>query len=200
MDIEISFEKRYIIIYSLVLAIGYYVLDKINIICGNIFSSILPIDIITLVLVLLILSIFDRNQKERVGLGFFYLKEPFEKGDKWIRKDKRLSEKDKIKMKNKLTNISNNEFYKNYYKNVNHIKAVNAKNSEYCVIRDISFALFIILIVIGILTIIWVQDFWIEFIFIFFIYVVSTIACRCKSKDFVCQIIVECNNLKEEKN
>lgn len=104
MSLEISFEKRYVLIYSLIVATTHYIISKINNIFGEVFSSIWAIDVIVLIMVLLVISLFDRNQKERIALGFLYIKQPFEKGDKWIVKDKRITKKERERLIKELTN------------------------------------------------------------------------------------------------
>lgn len=197
MSLEVSFEKRYVLIYALTLATADYIISKINNIFGEIFSSIWAIDIIVLIMTLLVISLFDRSQKERIALGFLYIKQPFEKGDKWIASDKRISEKEKENLVKKLTNISNAQFFSSYYNKVKTSQSVIVKNSEYCVIRDITLVLFFILILTIILTIICKGYFEREILAAFFAYLIGVFSGRKKAKDFVCQIIVEYKNLKE---
>lgn len=197
MSLEISFEKRYVLIYSLIVATTHYIISKINNIFGEVFSSIWAIDIIVLIMVLLVISIFDRNQKERIALGFLYIKQPFEKGDKWIVKDKRITKEERERLIKELTNISNAHFFSNYYNKVKKTASVIAKNSEYCVIRDITLVLFFISIFTIILTIVCKGYFWKEIIASCLAYLIGVVSCRKKSKDFVCQIIVEYKNLEE---
>lgn len=186
---EISFQKRYVLIYALIIAATQHILININSIIENSISSYWAIDVIVLVMMLLILSLFDREQKERIALGFFYRKKPFERGDKWINNDSRI--KNKAKVRQKLKNIKNEDFFYEYYYKVKDIKSVNAKNEEYCVIRDITFVLFIMLIGILILTSIWTQYFWKELIAVVVAYLVAIISTNRKAKEFICQIIVE---------
>ena len=64
---EINFEKRYILVYTLILAIAHHVISNINSIFENVIPNIWPIDAIVLVVTLLFLSIFTRNQKQRIA-------------------------------------------------------------------------------------------------------------------------------------
>ena len=193
---EISFEKRYILLYTLIISISHHIILNLNVIYPNLISDIWPIDEILLVFTLIFLSIFDRNQKQRIALGIFYKKTPFEKAKEYIKNDKRI-DKNNYKIK-KLDNISNSTFYTDYYKPVEKNKIVESKNSEYCIIRDIVFTMFIFVIVFIALTIIWPSYFWKELIAIIIAYVIGIISCRLKSKDFVSQIVVEKINKKEE--
>lgn len=193
---EISFEKRYILLYTLIISISHHIILNLNVIYPNLISDIWPIDAILLVFTLIFLSIFDRNQKQRIALGIFYKKTPFEKAKEYIKNDKRI-DKNNYKIK-KLDNISNSTFYTDYYKPVEKNKIVESKNSEYCIIRDIVFTMFIFVIVFIALTIIWPSYFWKELIAIIIAYVIGIISCRLKSKDFVSQIVVEKINKKEE--
>lgn len=195
MSLEVSFEKRYVLIYSLILATTHYIISKINNIFGEVFSSIWAIDIIVLIMTLLVISLFNRNQKERIALGFFYIKQPFEKGEKWIVKDKRIVKNEKEELVRKLTNISNAQFFNNYYNKVKKVESVIAKNSEYCVIRDITLVLFFILVSTIVLTIVCKGYFQKEIILAFFAYLIGIYSSKKKSKDFVCQILVEYKNL-----
>lgn len=154
---EINFEKRYILVYTLILAIAHHVISNINSIFENVIPNIWPIDAIVLVVTLLFLSIFTRNQKQRIALGIFYKKTPFEKAYQYLENDERIDIND-IKVK-ELRNISNKKFYNMYYKPVQNNQAVEIKNSEFCVERDIVFTIFVIVIVLIILTIIWPQQF-----------------------------------------
>lgn len=197
MSLEVSFEKRYVLIYSLILAATHYIISKINNIFGEVFSPIWAIDIIVLIMTLLVISLFNRNQKERIALGFLYVKQPFEKGDKWIVKDKRIIKEEKEKLVKKLANISNAQFFSSYYNKVKKTATIIAKDSEYCVIRDITLVLFFIFIFTIIVTVICKGYFLKEIIASFLAYLVGVFSCRKKSKDFVCQIIVEYINLEE---
>lgn len=193
---EISFEKRYILLYTLIIAISHHIISNLNVIFPNLISDIWPIDAILLVFTLLFLSIFDRNQKQRIALGIFYKKTPFEKAKEYIKNDKRI-DKNNCKIK-RLDNISNSAFYSDYYKPVEKNKIVESKNAEYCIIRDIVFTMFIFVIAFIVLTIIWPSYFCKELIAIIIAYIIGIISCRLKSKDFVSQIVVEKINKKEE--
>lgn len=196
---EISFEKRYILLYTLIIAISHHIISNLNVIYPNLISDVWPIDAILLVFTLLFLSIFDRNQKQRIALGIFYKKTPFENAKKYIKNDKRI-DKNSCNIK-KLDNISNSKFYKDYYKSVEKNKIVESKNAEYCIIRDIVFLIFIFVIVFILLTIIWTSYFWKELIAIIIAYLIGVISCRSKSKDFVSQIVLEkiSENAKEKR-
>lgn len=194
---EINFEKRYIPIYTLIVATAHHIILNINTIYVGIIKNVWPIDAIILVLTLLFLSIFNRQQKQRIALGIIYKKSPFEKSYKYIKRDTRICKDDKeIK---KLEEISNDSFYSKYYKPVRENTIVESKNSEYCVIRDIVFTIFIIEIVIAILTIIWPSYFYKELIASIVGYIIGVIACKMKAKDFVSQIVIEGICKKEEK-
>lgn len=193
---EISFEKRYILLYTLIIAIVHHIVSNLNLISPDLISDIWPIDAIMLVFTLLFLSMFDRNQKQRIALGIFYKKTPFEKAREYMKNDKRI-DKNNCKIK-RLDNISNAKFYTDYYKSVEDNKIVKSKNSEYCIIRDIVFTIFIFVIIFIVLTIIWPSYFWKESIAIIIAYIIGIISCRLKSKDFVSQIVVEKINKKEE--
>lgn len=193
---EVSFGKRYILLYTLIISIVHHIILNLNVIYPNLISDIWPIDAILLVFTLLFLSMFDRNQKQRIALGIFYKKPPFEKAKEYIKNDKRI-DKNNCNIK-RLNNISNFAFYTNYYKPVEKNKIVESKNSEYCIIRDIVFTIFIFVIVFIVLTIIWPSYFWKELIAIIITYIIGIISCRLKSKDFVSQIVVEKINKKEE--
>ena len=52
MGMEINFEKRYIPIYTLIVAATHHIFSNINIICGDIIKSIWPVDAIILILTL----------------------------------------------------------------------------------------------------------------------------------------------------
>ncbi|CDC06541.1 unknown [Clostridium sp. CAG:343] len=194
---EISFEKRYILLYTLIIAISHHIILNLNVIYPNLISEIWPIDAILLVFTLLFLSMFDRNKKQRIALGIFYKKTPFEKAKEYIKNDKRI-DKNNYKIK-ELNNIPNFIFYRDYYKPVEKNNIVESKNAEYCIIRDIVFLIFIFVIVFIVLTIIWTSYFWKELIAITIAYIIGVISCRLKSKDFVSQIVVEKINKKEEK-
>lgn len=193
---EINFEKRYILVYTLILAIAHHVISNINSIFENVIPNIWPIDAIVLVVTLLFLSIFTRNQKQRIALGIFYKKTPFEKAYKYLENDERIDIND-IKVK-ELRNISNKKFYNMYYKPVQNNQAVEIKNSEFCVERDIVFTIFVIVIVLIILTIIWPQQFFKELFVGILAYIIGTIACNMKAKEFVSQIVVDLINKEEE--
>ena len=75
---------------------------------------------------------------------------------------------------------------------------VKSKNSEYCVIRDIVFTIFIITIVVFILTLIWPKYFYKELIASIVSYIVGIISCKMKSRDLASQIVVEKINKEEE--
>ena len=137
------------------------------------------------------------NQKQRVALGFFYKKTPFENAEKYINNDNRI-DKNNIEIK-KLKGISNWEFYSKYYKPVIKNKIVESKNSEYCIIRDVVFIIFVFLIIFVMLTIIWPHYFWKELIAANIAYIIGVISCKIKVKDFVSQIVVEQINKKEKK-
>ena len=196
MGMEINFEKRYIPIYTLIVSATHHIFSNINIICGDIIKSIWPVDAIILILTLLFLSIFNRSIKERIGLGIIYSKTPFENASKYIKNDKRISKE--VKESKQLENITNNEFYCKYYKPVRENIIVKSKNSEYCVIRDIVFTIFIITIVVFILTLIWPKYFYKELIASIVSYIVGIISCKMKSRDLVSQIVVEKINKEEE--
>lgn len=194
---EINFEKRYIPIYTLIVATAHHIILNINTIYGEVIKNVWPIDAIILVLTLLFLSIFNRQQKQRIALGIIYKKSPFEKAYKYIKKDNRICKEDKeIK---ELENISNDSFYSKYYKPVRENTIVKSKNSEYCVIRDIVFTIFIIGIVITILTIRWPSYFYKELIASMVAYIIGIIASKMKAKDFVSQVVIEKICKKEEK-
>lgn len=194
---EINFEKRYIPIYTLIVATAHHIILNINTIYGEVIKNVWPIDAIILVLTLLFLSIFNRQQKQRIALGIIYKKSPFEKAYKYIKKDNRICKEDKeIK---ELENISNDSFYSKYYKPVRENTIVKSKNSEYCVIRDIVFTIFIIGIVITILTIRWPSYFYKELIASMIAYIIGIIASKMKAKDFVSQIVIEKICKKEKK-
>ncbi len=186
---EINFEKRYIPIYTLIIAISYHITLNINAINVEVIKNVWTIDAIILVLTLLFLSIFNRQQKERIALVIIYKKSSFEKTHKYIEGDKRIYKNNKIIKE--LKDISNNDFYVKYYKPVRENQIVKSKNSGYCIIRDIVFTIFIIEIVILILTIIWPSYFYKELIASIVGYIVGVIFCKMKAKDFVSQIIVE---------
>lgn len=193
---EISFEKRYVLVYTLILAITHHILSNINVIYEGIIKEVWPIDAVLFVFTLLFISMFNRNQKQRISLGFFYNKTPFENAKMYIENDKRINS-NSIRIK-ELKDISNFQFYEKYYKPVANNKIVESKNSEYCVIRDIVFILFIFTILFAVLTIIWTDYFWKELIAIIIAYIVGVISCKMKAKDFVSQIVVE-KLYKEEK-
>lgn len=193
---EINFKKRYIPIYTLIVAIAHHIILNINTIYKDIIKNVWSIDAIILVLTLLFLSIFNRQQKQRIALGIIYKKRPFEKAYKYIKKDLRICKED-IKIK-ELEKITNDSFYIKYYKPVRENTIVESKNSEYCVIRDIVFTIFIIVLVIAILTIIWPSYFYKELIASIVGYIIGVIACRMKAKDFVSQIVIEGICKKEE--
>ena len=90
-----------------------------------------------------------------------------------------------------LENITTNDFYCQYYKPVRENIIIKSKNSEYCVIRDIVFTIFIITIVVFILTLIWPKYFYKELIAGIVSYIVGVISCKMKSRDLVSQIVVE---------
>ena len=196
MSLELSFEKRYIIIYTLILATTHHIISNINSMYENIFNIKWPIEVIVLVMVLIFISIFDRNQKLRIALGIFFKKTPFEKANQYLKKDNRIKNKSKIEMD--LKNISNSDFFNKYYDKVKKENVIIAKNSEYCIIRDIAFVIFVIMIVMLILTIIWCSQFYKELIASMIAYIMAVISCRRKSKDFVLQIIVEYLSKEDE--
>lgn len=193
---EINFEKRYILVYTLILATTHHIILNINSIFENAIPNIWPIDAIVLVATLLFLSIFTRNQKQRIALGIFYKKTPFEKAYKYLENDERI-DLNNIKI-NELRNISNKKFYNMYYKPVQNNQAVETKNSEYCVARDIVFTICIIVILLIILTIIWPQQFYKELIVGIVSYIIGAIACNMKAKEFVSQIVVAFINKEEQ--
>jgi len=194
--VEVNFEKRYVFIYTLIVAISHHIILNINTMYENLIKDIWPIDTIALVFTLLFISIFNRNQKQRVALGFFYKKTPFEHAKKYIENDNRIDTKN-IKIE-KLENISNMEFYCEYYKPVMKNKIVESKNAEYCIIRDIVFTIFVFVNVFIVLTIILPSHFGKELIAAIIAYIIGIISCRIKVKDFVNQIVVENINKKEE--
>ena len=194
---EISFEKRYVPIYTLIVAVSHHIITNINYINGEVIKKVWPVDAIILVFTLVFMSIFDRGIKERIALGIFYSKTPFEKALDYIKKDRRIKlnkhdEKD-------LNNISNEKFYCKYYKKVKEKQIIISKNSEYCVIRDIVFTIFIICIVLIGLTLIWKKYFYNELFFSLIAYIIGIISCRMKAKDFVRQIIIEEIKIEEER-
>ena len=192
---EINFEKRYIPIYTFIVATAHHIILNINTIYGEVIKDVWLIDAIILVLTLLFLSIFNRQQKQRIALGIIYKKSPFEKAYKYIKKDNRIRKEDKeIK---ELENISNDSFYIKYYKPVRENTIVKSKNSEYCVIRDLVFTIFIIVIALVILTVICPKYFYKELIASIIGYMIGVIACKMKVKVFVSQIVVEKINKKE---
>lgn len=193
---EINFEKRYIPIYTLIVAATHHIFLNINTICGDVIKSIWPLDAIILIFTLLFLSIFNRNIKERIGLGIIYSKTPFENASKYIKNDKRISKE--VKESKELENITNNDFYCKYYKPIRENVIVKSKNSEYCIIRDIVFTIFMITIVVFILTLIWPKYFYKELIVGVVSYIVGIISCKMKSRDLVSQIVVEKINKKGE--
>lgn len=193
---EINFEKRYIPIYTLIVAATHHIFLNINTICGDVIKSIWPLDAIILILTLLFLSIFNRNIKERIGLGIIYSKTPFENASKYIKNDKRISKE--VKESKELENITNNDFYCKYYKPIRENVIVKSKNSEYCIIRDIVFTIFMLTIVVFILTLIWPKYFYKELIAGVVSYIVGIISCKMKSRDLVSQIVVEKINKKGE--
>lgn len=193
---EVNFEKRYIPIYTLIVAVAHHIFLNINFICGDVIKSIWSLDAIILIFTLLFLSIFNRNIKEKIGLGIIYSKTPFENASKYIKNDKRISKK--VKESKELENITNNDFYCQYYKPVRENIIIKSKNSEYCVIRDIVFTIFIITIVVFILTLIWPKYFYKELIAGIVSYIVGVISCKMKSRDLVSQIVVEKINKKGE--
>ena len=113
-------------------------------------------------------------------------------------KEKYKEEKEGKEIK-ELENISNDSFYSKYYKPVRENTIVKSKNSEYCVIRDIVFTIFIIGIVITILTIRWPSYFYKELIASMIAYIIGIIASKMKAKDFVSQIVIEKICKKEKK-
>lgn len=194
---EINFEKRYVLLYTLILAMAHHIILNINSIYGGIIKSIWPVDVIVLVVALLFLSIFNRNQKQRISLGIIYKRTPFEKAFKYIKKDNRINTNcEKIQ---KLNNISNSDFYKIYYKPVSSCETIKSKNSEFCVVRDIVFTIFTILILMVIFTMIWPENFYKELIASILAYTVGIISCNMKAKDFVSQIVIENLNKEEKK-
>lgn len=186
---EINFEKRYILVYTLILAASHHIISNINSIFENVIPNIWPIDAITLVVTLLFLSIFTRNQKQRISLGIFYKKTPFEKAFQYLENDERI-DINNAKVK-ELKNISNKKFYNMYYKPVRNNQTIETKNSEFCVVRDIVFTIFVIVILLVILTIIWPNQFCKELIVGIIAYIMGAIACNMKAKEFVSQIVVE---------
>lgn len=193
---EINFEKRYIPIYTLIVAATHHIFLNINTICGDVIKSIWSLDAIILILTLLFLSIFNRNIKERIGLGIIYSKTPFENASKYIKNDKRISKE--VKESKELENITNNDFYCKYYKPIRENVIVKSKNSEYCIIRDIVFTIFMLTTVVFILTLIWPKYFYKELIAGVVSYIVGIISCKMKSRDLVSQIVVEKINKKGE--
>ena len=93
---EINFEKRYIPIYTLIVATAHHIILNINTIYGEVIKNVWPIDAIILVFTLLFISIFNRKQKQRIALGIIYKKSPFEKAYKYI--------KEFVKKRKKLKN------------------------------------------------------------------------------------------------
>ncbi len=194
---EINFEKRYILVYTLILAATHHIILNINSIFENAIPNIWPIDAITLVVTLLFLSIFTRNQKQRISLGIFYKKTPFEKAFQYIENDERIDiNNTRVK---ELRNITNKKFYNMYYNTVRDNQTIETKNSEFCVVRDIVFTICIIVIVLIVLTIIWPNQFYKELIVGIVAYIIGAIACNMKAKEFVSQIVVEFFNKEEKK-
>lgn len=195
---EITFEKRYALVYALVLSVTNYVVTKINslLTLDNKVMNIISIDFILFMMTLIFLSLFTREQKELVSLGMFYKKRPFEQVLKYIKNDSRIDASDVENLD--LKNISNKVFFKKYYYPVRYNTLVKNKNAEFCIIRDVVCILFITVLVMLILTMIWHESFCIELIVSIVAYVIGVASCHRKARDFVCQIIVEYIN-KENK-
>ncbi|WP_305133307.1 hypothetical protein [Thomasclavelia cocleata] len=115
MNLELSFGKRYILIYALVLATAHHIIANINAIYDmEIFNNIWPIDIIILVITLMFISIFDRNQKSKISNGIFFKQTAFEKSAQFLKNENRIKNKEKLQIS--LKNITNEDFYSKYYK------------------------------------------------------------------------------------
>ena len=186
---EINFEKRYVLIYTFILAVVHHVISNINVIYENAIKSVWPIDAIALVGTLIFISIFNRDIKQRISLGIIYKKTPFEKAFDYVKNDKRIDNNNKLVKK--LNGIDNDTFYKDYYKSVCDTDVIKCKNSEYCVIRDLCFTFFVVLIVMIILTIKWHDMFYKELIASSCLFGLGVFSCKMKAKDFVSQIVVE---------
>ena len=163
----------------------------------NFLTTMVSLDGIVLVIMLILLSLFTREQKERVAFATVFKKQsPFENSAKYVKNDRRI---DMSVVKNMgLENISNDMFYNKYYYPVRDNLLVKNKNAEFCIIRDIVFVLFIIMIIMFISTMIWHNNFVVEFIVSVTSYVIGVVACHKKVGDFIHQIIVEYIN-KEDK-
>lgn len=197
MDLELSFGKRYILIYALVLATAHHIIVNINAIYDmEIFNNIWPIDIIILVITLMFISIFDRNQKSKISNGIFFKQTAFEKSAKFLKNENRIKNKEKLQIS--LKNIKNEDFYSKYYKFVKKNENVIVKNAEYCIARDIVFTVFIIMITMIILTFIWPSHFYKELIVSIISYIIGVFSYKRKAKDFVLQILVEKSYLERE--
>lgn len=197
MNLELSFGKRYILIYALVLATAHHIIANINAIYDmEIFNNIWPIDIIILVITLMFISIFDRNQKSKISNGIFFKQTVFEKSAQFLKNENRIKNKEKLQIS--LKNITNEDFYSKYYKFVKKNENVIVKNAEYCIVRDIVFTVFIIMITMIILTFIWPSHFYKELIVSIISYIVGVFSYKRKAKDFVLQILVEKSYLEKE--
>ncbi len=196
---EVNFEKRYTLIYVLILAVSSYLITKFDSILmfRNFLTTMVSLDGIVLVITLISLSLFTREQKERVAFATVFKKQsPFENAAKYVKNDRRI---DMSVVKNMgLENISNDMFYNKYYYPVRDNSLVKNKNAEFCIIRDIVFVLFIIMMITFIFTMIWYNNFVVEFIVSVASYVIGVVACHKKVGDFIRQIIVEYIN-KEDK-
>ena len=196
---EVNFEKRYTLIYVLILAVSSYLITKFDSILmfRNFLTTMVSLDGIVLVITLILLSLFTREQKERIAFATVFKKQsPFENSAKYVKNDRRI---DMAVVKNMgLENISNDMFYNKYYYPVRDNLLVKNKNAEFCIIRDIVFVLFIIMIIMFIFTMIWHNNFVVEFIVSVASYVIGVVACHKKVGDFIRQIIVEYIN-KEDK-
>lgn len=186
---EINFEKRYVLIYTFILAVVHHVTSNINVIYENAIKSVWPIDVIALIGTLIFISIFNRDIKQRIALGLFYKKTPFEKAYDYVKEDNRIDKNNKIVTK--LEGIDNKDFYREYYKGVSGIEVIKCKDSEYCVVRDLCFTFFVVLVSMVLFTLRWRDMFYRELIASCCLYLLGIISCRMKAKDFVSQIVVE---------
>lgn len=197
MDVELNFGKRYFFIYALILAVTHHIILNINAIYNTeVFDNIWPIDIIVLVITIIFISVFDRNQKSRISNGIFFKKTAFENSSSFLKSENRIKNKEKLQLS--LKDIKNEEFYSEYYSLVKQNENVITKNAEYCIISDIVFTIFIIMIEMIILTFIWPSFFYKELIVSIFSYIIGIFSYKRKAKDFVLQILVEHSYLEKE--
>ncbi len=182
--IELNFNKRYVIIYSIVVAFTNYVINKLDI--SNYFQTleIISIDLFSIVFILIIVSIIDGNIREELGLWLINGKRPFECVNKYIKRNKLLEKK------YGNINLDNNEFYERYFYPVRNNNKIIAKNSEFCIMRDFSFIVLMLLIISLILHIFY-NEFLIEAIIMLFLYIICVISARNKARDFIRNILIE---------